>query len=426
MTSLRTALILLLVILSGHFGFTQKVECFVLKAPEKPFYDIQKIGVLEFSCTNNSRMNKIMTDYIVADLLDQFRGIYDRQSQLWGLQKGKDGQTFVRGVKTDFYQVVEREQIEKVLREQRFSLSGALDENSAAEVGKLLGLDVIIMGNITYTHVDEKGSNVLSLTTTSTSSNCLKRTVTANGTMKIVSVKTAQVVGTKNAQASFYDRKCDDQRSGLKKADQLAESCMKQLAREFTDYFTPGYEFITYDFEKVKLKEFKEQSKEAIDFAQNGDIDRAFPIAYAIFEADSYNPKTAYNLGALYEMVGAYQDALEYYTIAYEIDYTNVKYQKAAERAKVGIQLAEYLDNIGRPIQPYAFEGDSDALVDRVQMKGSSADRVMVYELPDKDSEVIAKIPGGIELKTIEQSGNFIKVQLRGSQMGFVHKSDIK
>jgi len=368
----------------------------------------------------------LITDYIVADLLDQYRGIYDKEKQLWGLKKGKEGQTYVKGVKTDFYQIVERDQIQKVLKEQKFSLSGALEENSAAEVGKILGLDVIIMGNVTYTYVNEKGSSLLGLSSSSSSSNCLKRTVTAKGTMKIVSVETAQVVGTKSVQTSFYDRKCDDQRSGLKTVVQLAESCMKQLAREFTDYFTPGYEFMVYDFEKVKLKEFKQLGKEAIEFAQNGNIDRAFPIAYAMFEADSYNPKTAYNLGALYEMVGAYKDALEYYNNAYEVDFTNVKYQRASERAKAGIKLAEYLGKIGRPIQSYAFEGDSDALVELVQMKGSSADRISIYELPDKSAEVVAKIPGGIELKTIEESGNFIKVQLRGSQTGFVHKSDIK
>ena len=414
----------LLILLFSSFGFSQRVECFVLEAPEKPFYDIQKIGVLEFNCVTNRRLNKIMTDYIVADLVNQNRGIYDKRTEFWGIQSGKQGKTFVKGVKTDFYQVVERDQVQQVLREQKLSLTGAIDESSAAEVGKILGLDVIIMGNITYTHVDERGSNILGLTSSNT--NCTKRTVTANGTMKIISVETAQVIGTKSAQASFYDQKCDEKRSGLKRVNELAESCLKKLAREFTDYFTPGYELIVFDFEKVKLKEFRQRAQEAMEFVKNGDLDRAFPIAYAMHEADSYNPKTAYNLGALYEMVGAYEDALEYYTIAYDIDFTNAKYNKGIERALKGIVLAGYLDEIGRPIQPYAFTGDSEALVDRVQMKGSSADRIPIYQSPNKKSEVVAKVPGGLELKLISKKGEFFKVQLRGNKTGFVHSDDVK
>jgi len=403
----------------------QKIDCFVLKAPEKAFYDIDKIGVLEFECTNNRRLNDKMTDLIVADLLDQYRGIVDGQSKLWGLKQGKEGQTFVRGVKTDFYQVIEREQLQKILKEQRLSLSGTVDENSAAEVGKVLGLDVIIMGNFSYTSNDERGTSLLGLAS-STNSNCLKRTVTANGTMKIVSVNTAQIVGTKNAQASISENKCDDQRSAIKRPEEYAEILLRSMARQFTDYFAPGYQLVRFELEKVKLKEFRSQSKEAFDYAENGDLDRAFPIIYAMYQEDSYNPKAAYNLGALYEMVGAYEEAFEYYSVAYELDFSNDKFRDAATRASEGLKLVEYLDDIERPVQPYAFTDKGNALAERVKVKGNSADRVEVFELPDKSSSVVAKVPGGLEFKVLDQEGRFIKIQLRGSKTGFIDKSDVK
>ena len=399
--------------------YAQDVECFILKAPEKPFYNIKKIGVLEFDCTNNRYLNKVITDLVVADLLNQYRGIYNKTSKYWGLQKGKEGQTFVKGVKTDFYQVIEREQLQKVLKEQRLSLSGALDEGSAAEVGRLLGLDVIIMGNVSYSGTDERSGSEYP---------CLKRTVTAKGTMKMVSVETAQVVGTKSAEATVYMKKCSDARSSIPTQAVMAETALKNLARKFTDYFAPGYQYIEYEFEKVKLKEFKSKSKEAMGFIENGDLDRAFPIAYAMFEADSYNPKAAYNLGVIYEMVGSNVDALEYYTIAYELDYSNVNYSKAVKRAKAGIRVNEYLDDIGRPIESYTFTGDGmdNALADRVQIKGSSSDRTNIYEFPDEKSGVVAKVPGGLEFKVIEKQGAYYKIQLRGSKSGFIHKSDVK
>lgn len=405
--------------------FSQEVECFVLKTPEKAFYDIKKIGVLDFNCTTNRYLNSVMTDLIVNDLLDQYRGIVEGKSKSLDAKQGKEGQTFVRGVKTDFYQVIEREQLKKILSEQRLSLSGALDEGSAAEVGKVLGLDVIIMGNVSYTSTDKKGASLLSLTTTS-NSYCLKRTTTVRGTMKIVSVKTAQIIGTKNAQFSMSDNKCDAQVTALKKPEEYAQILFKSMARSFTDYFAPGYQFMAFELEKVKLKEFKNQGKEALDFIENGDLDRAFPIVHAMFEADSYNPKAAYNLGALYEMVGAYKEANEYYGIAYELDFSNDKYRAATERASSGLALAAYLEEIGRPVQSYSFTGGGNALAERVKVKGSSADRIVVYSLPDKSSEITAKVPGGLEFKVLGQEGKFIEIQLRGAKTGFVAKSDVK
>jgi len=398
----------------------QKVDCFILKAPEKPFYNMKRIGVLQFDCTNNRRKDLVITNFIVGALLDQHRGIYNTQGQWMGLVKAKEGRTYVKGVKTDFYDVIERDQLEKIMKEQRLSLSGALDEASAAEVGKLLGLDVMILGNVSYTDNEERSN-------TSTS-RCVKRTVTAKGTIKIISVETAKIEGTKNTEAKVKESACDDNIAGMPTVDQMADVALQDLASQFVGYFTPGYEEIKYDFEKIKLKEFKDRSKEAMDYIEAGDLDRAFPIAYAMYEADSYNPKAAYNLGIIYEMVGDFEEAAEYYGIAYEIDFTNEQYLKAAERAKRGLELAAFLEEIGRPVQPYTFSGGdiSTALSDRILVKGTSADRTNVYDLPDRSGEVVAKVPGGLEFKVIEKQGDFYKIQLRGTKTGFIHKSDVK
>ncbi|MCF6169752.1 MAG: CsgG/HfaB family protein [Bacteroidales bacterium] len=420
--SLRfSILIFLLLFILSPFLKAQKIECFILEAPEKPFYDVHKIGVLKFNCTNNRRKDVVLTDYIVANLLDQKRGIENKGRSLYGLVKAKEGKTYVKGVKTDFYEVIERDQLEKIMKEQKLSLSGALDESSAAEVGRILGLDVIVLGNVSYTHTDERSNSELT-------GSCLKRTVTAKGTMKLISVETAQVVGTIASSAGFKDSGCGDKMSSVMSVDQLADVALNQLAKNFVDYFSPGFTYIKYEMEKVKLKAFKSKGKEAMDFLKNGDVDRAFPIVYAMFEADSYNPKTAYNLGVLYEMVGAYEDAFEYYGMAYELDYTNKKFQEATERAEKGVALAQYLEDIGRPIQAYSFTGDgvAGALAERVTIKGSSSDRTNVYELPNKASPVVAKVPGGLEFKVIKEHSKFYEIQLRGSKVGFLAKSDAK
>ncbi|MDE2314709.1 MAG: hypothetical protein KGL04_11110 [Elusimicrobia bacterium] len=48
------------------------------------------------------------------------------------------------------YNVVERQQVQSVLQEQSFDLSGAVDMATTQQVGKLLGADALIMGSLTY------------------------------------------------------------------------------------------------------------------------------------------------------------------------------------------------------------------------------------------------------------------------------------
>ena len=58
------------------------------------------------------------------------------------------------------YRVIERQALDKVLAEQNFSNSNRADSNSAAKIGKLLGVDTIIVGDITQFGRDDHNTNV--------------------------------------------------------------------------------------------------------------------------------------------------------------------------------------------------------------------------------------------------------------------------
>lgn len=47
------------------------------------------------------------------------------------------------------YAVIEREQVDKVFREHNFSISGEVDPTQAVEIGKLLGVEYLIVGKLT-------------------------------------------------------------------------------------------------------------------------------------------------------------------------------------------------------------------------------------------------------------------------------------
>ena len=58
------------------------------------------------------------------------------------------------------YSVIERKAIDKILAEQNFSNSDRADANSAAKIGKILGVDAIVTGSITQFGRDDQNRSV--------------------------------------------------------------------------------------------------------------------------------------------------------------------------------------------------------------------------------------------------------------------------
>ena len=63
-------------------------------------------------------------------------------------------------VKDGTYSVIERKALDKILAEQNFSNSDRANPNSAAKIGKLLGVDAIIVGSITQFGNETKNTKI--------------------------------------------------------------------------------------------------------------------------------------------------------------------------------------------------------------------------------------------------------------------------
>jgi len=61
------------------------------------------------------------------------------------------------GLQNPFLRIVDRQNLNEILAEQNFSLSGMIDENTAVEVGNLIGAQAILMGRL-IDHREESGS----------------------------------------------------------------------------------------------------------------------------------------------------------------------------------------------------------------------------------------------------------------------------
>jgi curli biogenesis system outer membrane secretion channel CsgG len=62
-------------------------------------------------------------------------------------------------VKSGKFRVVEREQLEALMREKNLTLSGDVDPSTAVRVGKLLGVNYLLTGAVTEYGVTDKGAH---------------------------------------------------------------------------------------------------------------------------------------------------------------------------------------------------------------------------------------------------------------------------
>lgn len=56
--------------------------------------------------------------------------------------------------------VIERRQIETLLTEQKLGMSGAIDANTAARIGRLIGAQAVVVGSITQFSLDRKSAGI--------------------------------------------------------------------------------------------------------------------------------------------------------------------------------------------------------------------------------------------------------------------------
>jgi curli biogenesis system outer membrane secretion channel CsgG len=415
----KTILVAVMAVAMCFSAAAQSVTTYVLYPPTNNLTGVKKISILEFE----GKMGTEIVDYLTAKLLQEYRGTGGVTGSF--LSKGKPITNYQKGARTNVFSLVERGELDKILREQNISNSGLIDDSQAAEVGKLLGIDAMLMGSVTYSSKDEQStSSYTDKNGAKHYSYCTKRTVSAEANMKIINVNTGQIMGTTVQTSAFSDQKCDENRSGLLTVEAIAKVCYDDLADKLANYFCPGFVATEFEFEKIKDKEYKDKAKSAMDYIEIGDLNNAFSIYKSIHDIDPYNSASACNIAQLYEIVGNYEKALEYYNFAAEVD--AVAYTPKVQYAQKEIEMAKALEALGVVIEKTDFTQKSDALAEKVTTRGSKSDKYDVRVNPDEISDVVAKVPGDTEFTVIEQQGEYYLIKLLGGKQGFIKSDYVK
>lgn len=63
-----------------------------------------------------------------------------------------------KAAQLEFFEVIDRNQLDIVMKEQQLALSGFMDESTTADIGELKGVDVLLVGNVTRSFIDRQKS----------------------------------------------------------------------------------------------------------------------------------------------------------------------------------------------------------------------------------------------------------------------------
>jgi len=274
--------------------------------------------------------------------------------------------------KTQYFQMVEREKIEQVLEEHAFNMSGAVDDATIVEFGKILGVDAIVVGNVSsYTTRDTRGKEKVKKEVFTgkyekdaqgnfiyeknkagkkvkkkiykeelVDQQYLMRESNVAVSYRMIEIQTAEIRASDQGQRSFK-KKYTTNLEKLPSKGSLLNNLSDQIVAGFIPNLVPH---------RITLRKSLEKDNDAvnlgINFAKNGLWNEAIQSWESEVKNHPDNAKAFYNLGIAYEALGEIDKAEGAYRSAMRIKPKKLYMQAVSQietRKKDQIELQKQL-----------------------------------------------------------------------------------
>lgn len=258
-----------LAFLSGCVGLGQKVMIRGVEPGAIEISNIKRLAVIDLHFAEKPEVGRNLANVIVAEL--NRSGSFD---------------------------VMERSAVEKILQEQKFGTSGMVDAKTISSLGKLLGVDAVIVGEVLA--FDAGDAN-------------LGRKATVGANIRVVSVESAQVVFSDSITKN-YSEFLDDKRK-----EAVLNQLSTDVAKEFVGRIAPHY----VDREKFLLSTAGKGGRPnglGMTFASNGLWDKAQEQFEEALKLDSENASVHNNLAVCHEHFGRLKEAIQEYETAIKLN----------------------------------------------------------------------------------------------------------
>ncbi len=228
-----------------------------------------------------------------------------------------------------FFTLVSRNDIDKVLREQKIQNSGLVDEKDAVEVGNLIGAGAIISGDVgrvsandTYYYesrsrcADRNCKELIYYNV-----GCTKRLVGLSAQIKMIDVAKGDIIYADTMSRASEFRHCRDDSSALPSSEIAAQELANEISNSFTYKLTPHYHYFNVTLLEDADLDYNDAQERllesSLEYIEQNRYDKAEKLLMELVDSTKRQSYVAfYNLGVVKEAQGEYKKAKEYYKMA--------------------------------------------------------------------------------------------------------------
>jgi len=248
-----------------------------------------------------------------------------------------------RLVETGCFKVLERRKLKDLLDEHKLSMLGIVDESTASSVGRMLGVDGLIFGEVTAFKVEEETGvekvekeigtgkyrivekkniftgkkrkvreEIKKRVLVDQRYKILKGIVSAN--FRIVDVETGELLAARSISSDFNMKAGGpDEIARMPSSEEILSKLTDEVVRKFVGQITPHYVIVKRRFQKGG-------DRRGIKYARSGLWKEAEEVFRSVVESSPNSAAAHYNLGIAYEAQGRLLDAEAEYKRAVELE----------------------------------------------------------------------------------------------------------
>ncbi len=236
-----------------------------------------------------------------------------------------------------YFQIVDRSVMDKTLGEMKLSMTGVVDADTAARIGRMIGAKGIYTGTVNTSSVNDSGFTEArkkcgSYRTVTdgkgkksqecaewydTKVECTRRTTVFTFTPKLVEVETSRIIFSNTYESALESKGCKDESKGLADGEVMKKQARGDAIQKFRMDVAPYYTMMEFTLKDsaadIPADAAKNKLKDGMKFAQGGRMDRACELWN---DAKGMAPNSItllYNLGVCAETQGRPEEALALY-----------------------------------------------------------------------------------------------------------------
>ena len=228
-----------------------------------------------------------------------------------------------------YFSVVERSAMRKILREQAFHLSGAVDQKTAVKIGRLVGAEGVILGTVARNSTEDRRYSGTRSKCVSRDKDgkckkrrqytvsCRQRDAYFSFIPKVVNVATGEIVASEALTGNTSDSACRDSGQPIRGKGEMLAVAKKQALSKFRLIMAPYHVSVKIvlldDDDSDPPDAAEDRIERGIEWAKTGRMDRACELWHEACDIHPQGYAIHYLLGICAEITGDLDKALKYY-----------------------------------------------------------------------------------------------------------------